>query len=91
MPTPRDNIGLNCYSHRLPTLTIFATDTLNIESENQAKHIPVIPPSFPIEILGKSVQGFQSHDRTSKQTEITTLCGGRQLYQCNEDDFLFQF
>ena len=79
------------FTHTWSYITIFATDTLNIESENQAKHIPVILPSLPTKILGKSVQGFLSHDRTSKQTEITTLCGGRQLYQYNEDDFLFQF
>jgi len=31
-----------------------------------------ILPSSPIKILGKSVQGFMSYDRTYKQTNITT-------------------
>ena len=54
---------------------------LNLESQNQAKNIPVDLPSSPIKIWGKSVQGFLSYDRTKKQTnrqtdrqsEITTL------------------
>ena len=42
-----------------------------------AKNIPVVLPSSPLKILEKSVKGFMSYDRTSKQTdrqtELTTL------------------
>ena len=31
-------------------------------------NIPVGLPSSPIQIFGKSVQGFQSYDQTNKQT-----------------------
>ena len=52
-------------------------DTLNLESQNQAKNIPVGLPSSPIKIWGKLVQGFLSYDRknkqTDRQTEITTF------------------
>ena len=43
----------------------------------QAKSIPLVLPSYPIQIWGKSVKGFLSYDRTYKfeqtniQTEIT--------------------
>ena len=53
----------------------------SLESSTQAKKNPLVLPSFPIKIWGKSVKGFISYDRTSKQTntqttrrtEITTL------------------
>ena len=34
---------------------------------NQAKNVPVVRPSSPIENLGKSVMGFMSYGRTYKQ------------------------
>ena len=43
-------------------------DPRNLESQNKAKNIFVVFPSFPIKIWGKSVQGFPSFDRTNKQT-----------------------
>ena len=42
-------------------------DPLNLDSQNQANNIPVVLPSFPIEI-GKSVRGFMSYDRIYEQT-----------------------
>ena len=67
------------YSHHLPAFErtiiqenwIFAiwVDSLNVESQNQAKNILVGLPNSPIKILGKSVQGFPSYDR--KQTKRT--------------------
>ena len=41
-------------------------DPLNLESRNQAKHIPVLLPSFPIKIWGNSVKGLPSYDRKKK-------------------------
>ena len=35
-----------------------------LKSQNQAKNIPVVLPSSPIQIWGKSVQGFMSYDQT---------------------------
>ena len=46
----------------------------NLPTRSIAKSIPVILPSFPIEFLGKSVQGFMNYDRTNKQTENSILC-----------------
>ncbi len=40
---------------------------LNLKIRNQEKNIPVGLPSSPIKILGKSVKGFLSYDRTDKQ------------------------
>ena len=44
-------------------------DSLNLESQNQAKNISIGLPSSPIQIWGKSIQGFLSYDRTNKQTK----------------------
>ena len=40
----------------LPGNKIFAlkADPLNLESQNQAKNIPVVPPSSPIKVWGRS-------------------------------------
>ena len=46
----------------------------NLPTKSIAKNIPVILLSFPIEFLGKSVQGFMNYDRTNKQTENSILC-----------------
>ena len=43
-------------------------DPLNLETQNQAKNIPVVLPSSPIKIWDKSAKGFPSYDRTNKQT-----------------------
>ena len=58
----------------LPGNWIFATQVslLNLESQNQAKSIPVGLPSSPTKIWGKSVQVFPSYDRTNKQTDTQT-------------------
>ena len=45
---------------------------LNQESQSQAKNIPVVLPSSPIKIRGKSVKGFLSYDRTNKQPDRQT-------------------
>ena len=64
------------YSRRLPALEwiyretkIFAIkiDPLNLESQNKAKNIPGVLPSYQIKIWDKSVKGFPSYDRTNKQ------------------------
>ena len=79
------------YSRRLPALNDFTgklkfvikVDQLNVESQNQAKDLPVGLPSSPIKIWGKSVQGFLSYDRTNKQTERwQTDKQSLQLYIC---------
>ena len=62
----------------LPRIPEFGRCVLNSESQNQAIDIPVVLPSFPINILGKLVKGFMSYDRTykqetNKQSEITSL------------------
>ena len=51
-------------------MTVGATEQkkLNLVSQNQAKNIPVVLPSFPIEIWGKSVEWFMNYERISKQT-----------------------
>ena len=49
--------------------SVIKVDPLNLESQNQAKNIPVGLPSSPIKIWGKSVQGFRSYERTIKQTD----------------------
>ena len=41
-------------------------DTLNLESQNQAKNIPVVLSSSLIKIRGKSVMGILINDRTYK-------------------------
>ena len=47
---------------------------LNSECLNQAKNIPLRLPNSQSKILGLSVKGFLSYDRTfKKQTEIATL------------------
>jgi len=51
------------YSCRLPALRL-----LNLESQNQAKNIPVALPRSPTKVWGKSVNGFLSYDRINKQT-----------------------
>ena len=53
---------------------------LTLESTNQAKNIPVALLSSPIKILGKTVQGFLSYDRTNKRTDKQRL----QLYIYSE-------
>ena len=42
-------------------------DQLKLESQNQAKNIPMGLPSSPIKIFGKSVTGCLSYDRTKKK------------------------
>ena len=44
-------------------------DSLNLESQNQAKNIPVVISSFPIKIWGKLVMGFLSYDQTYVQID----------------------
>ena len=59
------------YSRRLPALSCLPAIKvypLNLESQNQAKNIPVGLSSSQIKIWGKSVQGFLSYDRTDKQS-----------------------
>ena len=51
-------------------------DPLNLESQNRAKNIPVALPCFQIKILGKSIKGLLSYDRTNKPTDKQRL----QLY-----------
>ena len=51
----------------------FCYFSLNLESQSQTKNIPLVLPSFPVKIWGKSVKGFLSFDRTRRQTEITTF------------------
>ena len=41
--------------------------SLNLESQNQTKNIPVTFPSSTIKMWGKSVEGFLSYDLTNKQ------------------------
>ena len=56
---------------------LLETQSTYVESQNQAKNIPVGLPSCIIKVCGKSVPGFLIYDRTNKQTdrqrEITTL------------------
>ena len=64
---------------------VIKVDSLNLESQNQAKNISVDLPSSPIKIWGKSVKRFLSYDRTNKQTadrqtEITTLYNNIYVY-----------
>ena len=53
-------LGLN-----LLFLVFFSHSSQNLK--NQAKNIPVVLPSSPIKIWGKSVQWFLSYDRSYKQ------------------------
>ena len=53
-------------------------DPLNLESQNQAENIPLLLPSSPIKVWGRSVKGFLSYD-TNKETEITTC---RYIFRC---------
>ena len=50
----------------------FKVAPLNLVSQNQAKNISVALPNSTIKILGKSVQGFLSYDRTNKQKDTIT-------------------
>ena len=50
----------------LSGINIFTNaDLLKLEFLSQAKNIPIVLPSF--KIWSKTVQGFKSYDRTSKQ------------------------
>ena len=65
------------YSRRLPALGRFKrvtnffaikVDPLNLDSQSQANNIPLVVPSSPIKIWGKSVLRFIRYDRAYKQT-----------------------
>ena len=51
----------------LPGNKTLKVNPLNLEFLNQAKNVPVVLPSSPIKIQGKSANGFISYDRTDKQ------------------------
>ena len=58
----REYIELKLGNPALTRVLIVTSDPVNIESQNQAKNIPI-----PNQILGKSVQGILGYDRTNKQ------------------------
>ena len=68
--------GTHSYSRCLPArgrklrFSLFfpiKVDPINLESQNQAKNIPVVLPSSPIKTWEKSVLECLSYDRTHKQ------------------------
>ena len=67
---PRDFIGKSqFYFMQLGNQTFsIKVNQLNLEIFNRAKNIPVGLQSSTIKILGKSVKGSTSFDRTIKQT-----------------------
>ena len=67
---PRDFIGKSqFYFMKLGNQTFsIKVNQLNLEIFNRAKNIPVGLQSSTIKILGKSVKGSTSFDRTNKQT-----------------------
>ena len=73
------NIIYKIWNPASPSPSPVKVDPLNIESQNQVKNIPVVHPTSPMKIRGKSVMGCLSSDRTykikkNKKTEITILC-----------------
>ena len=65
------------YVYKCDMYTIFAWELnflfksqpiLNLKSQNQTKNIPVVLPSYPIKIWGKSILEFLSYDLTNQQT-----------------------
>jgi len=46
---------------------------IKLESQNQAKNIPVVLSSSPIKIWGKTVKVFMTYDWTYKQTNNFNL------------------
>ncbi len=63
----KKNKAKNGYSiFLMDTFPYIREDLFNLKLQNQAKNIPLVLPSSPIERWGKSIQGFMRYDWTHK-------------------------
>ena len=68
---------LSPFTHTLSLIMILAIspyNSLNLESQNQSKNIPVAIPGSLINIWGISVKGFLRYDRDKQSVRQTNIC-----------------
>ena len=77
--------GTYSYSRLLPTQFFpIQVDPLHLESQNQAKNIPVVLQSFPMKIWDKSAKGFRGATKggaAGRAPSPSTWEGGRPPLQ----------
>ena len=86
-PSVAHRLPAPCHKLRFYLFLTLKVDPLILVSQNQAKNILVILPSLPIKFWSKSVSGFLSYERTSKQTNKQRL----QLYIYRYNRIMFYF